>query len=120
MACDASGGRQQGCEADAEAIRVRDREVAQSVVPVSDRNNDSRPDVVRYAPEHIDVGHHHPHIGGREPPRVCRYRRLDPLEGRGLGEKETMLFPRQLDEAAAVPEELEAQGTVELDGASDV
>jgi hypothetical protein len=50
-------------EADTEAVRVTDREIAQAVIPVADGNHDVGSDLVDEAPIPVHVRHHHPDVG---------------------------------------------------------
>src|SRR5207249_10010768 len=83
-------------------------------------HDDPRTDLVRQAPAVVDVRHHHSDVGQRKP-RRCRYVSIvDVVERRELGEKETMIFPGQLDEIAAVPEDLEPKTSVKIARAPDI
>lgn len=106
---------QEGCESDAEAIGIRDREVAQPVVSVPNRDHDPGPDIACHLPAVVDVRNHDPDVGDRKLGRLHELRGFNALEGCGLREKETMVFPGKFDEVAGVPEEFEAQRAIERD-----
>jgi hypothetical protein len=68
----------------------------------------------------IDIPNHDPNVGDRKLRRLCAYRGLNTLESGDLREKETLVFPGQLDEVASVPKEFEAQRAIERDRPLDV
>ena len=49
------------------AIGVANREITQTIIPIRDRNDDRRPDLIRQPPVVVHVWHHHPHVRHGKP-----------------------------------------------------
>src|SRR5215831_18411027 len=111
---------QGGGEPDAEAVRIGDRKVPQTVIAIGNGNDDSRPNFFCQLPMVVHIGNHHSDIRERQ---LCGHWQLlaiESLERRRLGEKEPMTFPGQFHKIAPVSKQRKTQSTIELRGTPDV
>src|SRR5215813_5015214 len=110
---------QNGREADSEAIRVGDGEIAKTVVAIGYWNDDSRFRLLGQLPVVVHPRDHHSDVCRRKL-RMGRLHPADPVKGGELGEKEPVIFPGQLHEVTSIAKHGEPQSTIELRGAPDV
>jgi hypothetical protein len=61
---------QEGCESYLEAIGIRNREVAQPVVAVPDRDDDRGTHIACHLPAVVDIRNHDPDVGDRKLSRL--------------------------------------------------
>jgi hypothetical protein len=78
---------QQGREADAEAIWIRDREVSQAVVAIPNRDDHPGTDVLRHPPAAVDIPDHDPDVGDWKLIGLYPDRGLHTLESGDLSEE---------------------------------
>jgi hypothetical protein len=65
----------------------------------------------------VYVGNHHPDVGERKLRRRRQLHTVHLVEGREFSKEETVVFPSQFHEVAAIAKKLESQETIELGGA---
>src|SRR5262249_7224652 len=95
-------------KSDAETVQISDSEITQTVIAISNGNDDARANFVNEFPVCVNVRHHHSDV--RERKRwICRQRcAMSIAECRELGQKEAMIFPGQFHEIATVSKEVES------------
>lgn len=67
-----------------------------------------------------DVPDHHSYVGSRKRRRRWQVRMFDVAKRGGLGEKETVILPRELHKVSAIAKKIESGRAIEMRGTFDV